>query len=85
MVLLVSFLIKPPEKVYRFNLTENQLNNLWNTLEFCKGSIQSSQSPAIDVKRATINIDSLENTIGAQYIKQRDTTTTGQENKTIKK
>lgn len=53
-----------------FEFTEGQVNMLWNTLEFCKGSIQTSQSPANDVKNVTKMIDSLQQIIRVQYIAQ---------------
>lgn len=40
---------------------------LWNTLQFCKESIQTSQSTAIDVKNATKMIDSIQVVIANQY------------------
>lgn len=58
------------EKTLKFEFTESQVNMLWSTLEFCKGSIQTSQSPANDVKNITKIIDSLQNVIRVQYIAQ---------------
>lgn len=47
---------------------------LWNTLEFAKQNLQTSQAPANDVKNVTKMIDSLQQVIRVQYIKQSDTT-----------
>lgn len=71
---LLSFKTNPTEKQYNFELTDGQVAMLWNTLEFCKQSMQTSQSPAVDVKNATKMIDSLQQVIKVQYIKQIDTT-----------
>lgn len=62
-----------PEKKYHFELTDRQAVMLWNTLGFCKGAIQTSQSPAIDVNNAIKVIDSLQQIIRIQLI-QQDTT-----------
>lgn len=71
---LLSFTTSTTEKKYNFELTDGQVGMLWSTLEFCKQSIQTSQSPANDVKNATKMIDSLQQVIKAQYVKQADTT-----------
>lgn len=70
---LLSFTTQT-EKKYHFELTDGQVGMLWNTLEFCKSSIQTSQSPAVDVKNVTKMIDSLQSIIRVQFIKQTDTT-----------
>lgn len=70
---LLSFTTQT-EKKYNFEFTDGQVGMLWNTLEFCKQSIQTSQSPAVDVKNATKMIDSLQQVIRAQFIQQSDTT-----------
>lgn len=71
---LLSFTTNP-EKKYHFEFTNGQVDMLWNTLEFCKSSIQTSQSPANDVKNVTKMIDSLQQIIRVQYIAQlKDTT-----------
>lgn len=62
------------EKKYHFEFTDGQVGMLWNTLQFCKNSIQTSQSPAVDVINVTKMIDSLQQVIKTQYIVQLDTT-----------
>jgi hypothetical protein len=71
---LLSFTTNPKEKKYNFELTDGQVAMLWNVLEFSKTSIQTSQSPAVDVKNAIKMIDSLQQVIKVQYVKQVDTT-----------
>lgn len=73
LLFLLSFTTQT-EKKYHFELTDGQVGMLWNTLEFCKSSIQTSQSPAVDVKNVTKMIDSLQKVIQIQFIKQTDTT-----------
>lgn len=62
------------EKKYHFEFTDGQVSMLWNTLEFAKQNLQTSQAPANDVKNVTKMIDSLQTVIRVQYIKQADTT-----------
>lgn len=71
---LFSFTTNPKEKKYNFELTDGQVGMLWNTLEFAKQNLQTSQAPANDVKNVTKMIDSLQQVIRVQYIKQADTT-----------
>lgn len=70
---LLSFTTQT-EKKYHFELTDGQVGMLWNTLEFAKQNLQTSQAPANDVKNVTKMIDSLQQVIKVQYIKQIDTT-----------
>jgi hypothetical protein len=70
---LLSFTTQT-EKNYNFEFTDGQVAMLWNVLEFSKTSIQTSQSPAVDVKNAIKMIDSLQQVIKVQYVKQVDTT-----------
>lgn len=70
---LLSFTTQT-EKKYNFELTDGQVGMLWNTLEFAKQNLQTSQAPANDVKNVTKMIDSLQQVIRVQYIKQSDTT-----------
>lgn len=70
---LLSFTTQT-EKKYNFELTDSQVGMLWNTLEFAKQNLQTSQAPANDVKNVTKMIDSLQQVIRVQYIKQSDTT-----------
>jgi hypothetical protein len=70
---LLSFTTNPKEKKYNFELTDGQVAMLWNTLEFAKQNLQTSQAPANDVKNAIKMIDSIQQVIKVQYIKQTDT------------
>lgn len=70
---LLSFTTQT-EKKYNFEFTDGQVGMLWNTLEFAKQNLQTSQAPANDVKNVTKMIDSLQTVIKVQYIKQADTT-----------
>lgn len=71
---LLSFKTNPKEKKYNFEFTDGQVGMLWNTLEFAKQNLQTSQAPANDVKNVTKMIDSLQTVIRAQFIQQSDTT-----------
>lgn len=62
------------EKKLRFEFTESQITMFWNTLEFCKNSIQTSQSPAVEVNNVRVLIDSIQRMVKAQYLLQTDTT-----------
>lgn len=73
-ILVVSF---TAPRIYKLKFDENQIVMLWKALNFSKKAIQTSQEPAIDVRNATVTIDSLQTLISKQYMAQvQDSTKT---------
>lgn len=62
------------QKEYSIKLTEDQVQALWNSLEFSKQNLQTSEAPANKVNNVSAAIKALQEIVKEQYIKQADTT-----------
>jgi TolB-like protein len=74
-IAILSFKNITQEKAYTITLTEGQINMLWNSLQFSRLAIQSSDVSAKEVNNATRGIDSISKVLAVQYQLQAGTNT----------
>jgi hypothetical protein len=61
-----------PEKVYTLKLTETQINNLYNVLEFSKSALPTSDASAKSVNLILQMTQIIEELVAKQYNDQAD-------------
>ena len=78
-MILLSFTTQnepPKEKVYKIELSQSEVVNLYNAIDFCRGALKTSQAPAVSVSSTIGVLDSIQKTLARQFNDQvaKDTT-----------